>query len=129
MPIKHQLSYKQLRYFIAVANHLNFRKAANALFITQPGLSRQIQKMEKELGVKLFDRTSRVVQLTAAGKYLQQEAQQLFLHMEQLETNLRLMGSGKRGECRIGFVGSAMQEVIPKFLLAIDAHFPEVRVS
>ncbi|MCV6628911.1 MAG: LysR family transcriptional regulator [Flavobacteriaceae bacterium] len=127
--MKYQLDCRQLRYFVAVARHLNFRKAADSLFITQPGLSRQIKQLEAGLGTVLFERSSRVVQLTQAGKFLLEEAQQLFLQMEQLEQNIRLLGAGLKGEFRIGFVGSAMQQVIPKFLLAIDSHFKEVRVS
>ena len=71
--MSYQLELRHIKYFLAVADTLHFRKAAETLFISQPGLSRQIKDMENNLGVKLFDRHNRDVKLTHVGLYLKLE--------------------------------------------------------
>jgi len=126
--MKHQIELRHLRYFLAVANELHFRKAAERLFISQPGLSRQIQQLEVALGVQLFERHNRKVLLTQAGTYLQEE---LSVHLQQLEKILehtQLLHQGVEGSLKIGYVGSAMQEVIPKLLLNFKKKNDKVHV-
>ena len=68
-----QIEIRHLRYFLAVAEDLHFRKAAERLYISQPGLSRQIKQMEVELGIQLFERHNRKVKLTHVGEYFKFE--------------------------------------------------------
>src|SRR3954454_12463973 len=94
----------QLRYFMTVADHLHFGQAAEALHISQPPLSRAIQGLEKRLGVALFLRTRRRVELTPEGARLLEEAKRMTGQLERVVLELRGMRSGERGRLRIGFV-------------------------
>ena len=127
--MSNQLELRHLNYFLAVADELHFRKAAEKLFISQPGLSRQIRQMEDILETQLFERNKKKVSLTPAGHYLKKEVVFVFNHLENLERQLKLVGDGNSGELRIGFLGSAMQEVIPKLLLQIKDRYPKVKTS
>jgi len=127
--MSNQIELRHLTYFLAVAQELHFRKAAEKLFISQPGLSRQIKQMEEILETQLFERNKKKVALTPAGHYLKGEVEYIFNHMEKVERQLKLMGDGNSGEIRIGFLGSAMQQVIPKLLLQIKDEYPKVKTS
>ncbi|MDW3646453.1 MAG: LysR family transcriptional regulator [Bacteroidia bacterium] len=122
----YQYELRHLRYFLTVAEELHFRKAAERLFISQPGLSRQVRQLEEVLGVQLFERNQRKVKLTAAGRYFQQEANLIFDRLESIEAQLKRIEIGEEGELRIGFVGSAMQNVIPDLLLKLNNTFPKI---
>ncbi|WP_405380112.1 LysR family transcriptional regulator [Maribacter sp. LLG6340-A2] len=124
-----QIEMRHLSYFLAVAQELHFRKAAEKLFISQPGLSRQIKQMEEILETQLFERNKKKVALTPAGHYLKYEVAFIFNHLEKVERQLKLVGDGNSGELRIGFLGSAMQDVIPSLLLKIKENYPRIRTS
>lgn len=126
MHMSNQIEFRHLRYFQTVAKELHFRKASEKLFITQPALSRQIQQLEEYVGAKLFDRDKRNVSLTKAGEYLLKESQFMFDHLGFIKDNIRHIASGDEGEIRIGFVGSAMQSVIPALLKKINKKSPGV---
>ena len=89
-----------LRYFSVLAEELHFGKAAKKLHISQPPLGRQIRDLEEELGVGLFNRTKRNVQLTAYGKYLKEESYKLFNHMDAVKNHLQSMRQGAAGRSR-----------------------------
>jgi len=127
--MSYQLELRHLKYFMAVAEELNYRKAAERLFISQPGLTRQINQMEALLEVKLFERTKRKVALTPAGEHLMKEASFLSNHLEGVKKELKRIDSGDQGEIKIGFLGSAMQNVIPELLVSMNKQLPEVKVS
>ena len=127
--MSNQIELRHLTYFLAVAEELHFRKAAEKLFISQPGLSRQIKQMEDILETQLFERNKKKVSLTPAGYFLKKEVEFIFNHLEKVERQLKLVGDGNSGELRIGFLGSAMQKVIPQLLLNIKETYPKVRTS
>jgi DNA-binding transcriptional LysR family regulator len=124
--MSYQLETRHLRYFLAVASELNFRKAAEQLYISQPGLSRQIKEMEEGLGIKLFERTNRKVALTKAGEYLRTELSRHFKSLENSIHHAKLLNDGIRGELKLGYVGSAMQEIIPSLLIAFKEKHPNI---
>lgn len=126
MPVDYQLELRQLRYFIAVAENLHFRKAAEQLFISQPGLSRQIQQLEENIGVTLFERHNRKVELTTAGSYLYNEVDILLKNLKSIIHHTQLVDTGHEGNLRLGYVGSAMHSTIPKMFLTIREHYPKV---
>ena len=120
------IDLKQLRYFLAVAEEQSFSRAAERLHISQPPLSQQIMKLESELGVRLFTRTTRSFELTAAGKALMVEAADLLERMRQTIDTVRQIDRGEVGRLRVGIVGSAMWGPIPRLLEAFQSRFPRV---
>jgi len=123
------MELRHLHYFKAVAEELNFRKAADRLFISQPGLSRQIRQLEEELSVTLLDRDQRNVSLTAAGTYLKAEVDFLLNHLETIKGQLNQIQAGKIGELRIGFLGSASNQIIPRLMSKLNTYQPLVNVN
>lgn len=124
--MSYQLELRHFQYFIAVAEELHFKRAAEKLYIAQPGLSRQIKQMEEIIGARLFDRDKRNVSLTPAGEYLKNEVGYLLNHIEFVKKQTGFMASGILGEVRIGFLGSAMQHIIPDLLLKLNGRYPEI---
>lgn len=127
--MSYQIELRHLQYFNAVADELNYRKAAERLYISQPGLSRQISQMEEILGVKLFERTKRKVELTKAGKFLKAETTFLYNYLDRTFQELKRIDTGEQGEIMVGFIGSAMQQVIPELMVKINEQLPEIKVS
>lgn len=125
----YQLELRHFNYFLAVAEELHFRKAAEKLFISQPGLSRQIKQMEEILGTTLFTRDKKRVALTPAGSYLKGEVEFVLNHFELTQKQLQSISAGNQGEVRIGFLGSAMQQVIPELLLQLKQSYPGIKTS
>lgn len=123
------MELRHLRYFIAVAEHLHFSRAAETLQIAQPPLSQQIQSLENELGVLLLVRTRRSVQLTPAGKAFLGEAKKVIAQAEHAIAVAHQAHSGILGQLDIGFVGTAMAEVLPTVLKAFREQYPFVKTT
>jgi DNA-binding transcriptional LysR family regulator len=104
---------RQLRYFVAVAEELHFRRAAERLHISQPPLSQQIRALEDELGFALLVRTRRRVALTAAGAAFLRDARALLGELEGAVATARRIDAGHTGRLRINFVGSALLSIVP----------------
>ncbi len=124
--MSYQIELRHIKYFLAVAKELHFRKAAEKLYISQPGLSRQIKQMEQDLGVTLFERNNRRVALTKTGDYLQKELQINLKNLEDILAHSKLIHHGKEGHLTLGFVGSAMLQIIPAILKQFNSKFPKV---
>ena len=120
------IDLKQLRYFLAVAEEKSFSRAAERLHISQPPLSQQIMKLESELGVRLFARTTRSFELTVAGKALMGEASDLLGKMRMTIDTIRQIDRGEVGRLRVGIVGSAMWGPIPTLLEEFQTKYPRV---
>lgn len=127
--MSNQLEIRHLKYFLAVAEELHYRKAADRLFISQPGLSRQIKQMEEDLGIKLFERHNRKVELTNAGSYLKREIAQHLTDLDRIFEQAKLLSDGVEGHLKFGYVGSAMQDIIPNLLLRFRKDYPNVKFS
>ena len=124
--MSNQTEFRHYKYFLALAKDLHFRKAAESLYISQPGLSRQIKQMESELGISLFERHNRKVELTKAGLYLQKELTSNFKRLDDIVNHAKLLNDGIDGNLKMGYVGSAMQQVIPDLLLEFKKIYPNV---
>lgn len=104
---------RHLRYFVAVAEELSFRRAAKRLYVTQPALSRQIAQLEHELGIQLFKRNRRRVELTAAGKVLLEGVRSTLVRLEQILANARWMHGAADHVLRVGYLPSQADVVRP----------------
>jgi DNA-binding transcriptional LysR family regulator len=124
-----QIELRHLRYFLAVAEELHFRKAAERLYISQPGLSRQIKQMEGDLGLQLFTRDNKKVQLTEVGQYLKTETTLLLKNLDDSIKHAQMLQIGQEGKVTIGYVGSAMQNIIPALLIKCRELYPNIRFS
>ncbi len=124
--MSNQIELRHLQYFKTLGRELHFKKAAEKLFITQPALSRQLKQLEQYVGAELLYRDKRNVSLTQAGAYLLEEIDFVINRIEFITENIRLIQQGEKGEIRIGFVGSAMQVVIPRLLSQISEESPGV---
>ena len=117
-----------MRCFVAVAEELNFSRAAERLHMAQPPLSYQIKRLEDELGAQLFHRTKRSVRLTDAGRFLLEEARGLLVHAEQTASIVHRVGQGEVGRLSVGFVPSAANRVLPPLLRTFGERFPSVEL-
>lgn len=123
------MELRHLRYFVAVAELLNFTRAAAKLNVAQPGLSRQIRDLEDELGVRLFERSSRFVGLTEAGKTFASEARSVLQRAELAAQTVRAFATGDRGEIHLGYAPSPVVELLPKALQAFAEQCPGVLIT
>ncbi|WP_242134561.1 LysR family transcriptional regulator [Aestuariivivens marinum] len=124
-----QLEIRHLKYFLAVAEELHYRKAAERLYISQPGLSRQIKQMEEDLQLQLFSRNNRKVELTKAGAYLKTEIVRNLKNLDNIIEHAKLLHDGVEGNLKMGYVGSAMQKIIPNLLLKLKEVYPNTVFS
>ncbi|MCE7000744.1 LysR family transcriptional regulator [Saccharothrix sp. S26] len=120
---------EQLRGFVAVAEELHFSRAAARLAMTQPPLSRQIQKLERAIGARLLIRDNRRVTLTAAGEVFLVEARRLLSLAETAPELARRVSSGSSGVVRVGFTAAATYGVLGRLLDELAAHLPDVDVE
>lgn len=118
-----------MRYFVAVAEELSFRRAADKLRLAQPALSAQIKSLEDDLGVRLFDRTTRSVNLTHAGRVLLDEARTVLSVAAQAEQRARKAEEGLVGTLRLGFIAPAANARLAGILRNFQQQFPGVQLA
>lgn len=123
------MELRHLRYFLAVARELNFSRAALALHIAQPPLSRQIRQLEDELGAELFDRSARPLKLTPAGQFFQGQARQMLERLDEACVATTRIARGGRTWFSIGFVPSTLYGALPEVIRRFRAAHPQVEVG
>jgi DNA-binding transcriptional LysR family regulator len=122
------MELRHLRYFVAVAEALNFTKAAARLRLAQPALSRQVADLEDELGVDLLSRTSHGVRLTEEGKLFLTEARVVLNHVDESVAKVRALARGEFGELQVGYVPPLDLHVLPRALAEFQKTTPGVKV-
>jgi DNA-binding transcriptional LysR family regulator len=122
------MELRHLRYFVAVGEELHFSRAATRLGVAQPPLSRQIQRLEAELGVRLFERTKRKVELTEAGRVFLERSKRVIEQADLAVTAAQRAARGEAGTLAVGFVGSATYGVLPEVLRAFRRRFAAVEL-
>ncbi|WP_180055510.1 LysR substrate-binding domain-containing protein [Acinetobacter sp. YH12142] len=122
------MELRHLRYFVAVAEELNFTKAAQRMCTVQPSLSQQIKDLEQEVGVQLLMRTNRKVELTAEGQAFLKEARLSLEHAEKAMIDARQIAQLSKEQLNIGFVPVAEMKVFPYIMPNIRVQFPELKI-
>lgn len=122
-------TFDQLNSFVVLADELHFGRAAERLNMTQPPLSRQIQKLEAELDFALFDRTKRAVSLTPAGRAFQREAEKILSIADASRSMAKRIAEGAAGEIKIGITATGIMEMLGEILARLDEHAPQLTVD
>lgn len=122
------MDIRQLEYLVAIADEANFTRAAEKLFVSQPALTQQIQKLEQELDTILFDRSKRHIRLTASGDILYQHAQTIFREMAELKREIQEIQSLERGTLRIGVVQTVNAYLMPALVAQFNQMYKGIRL-
>lgn len=123
------MELRHLNYFVAVAQELNFRRAAEQLHITRPALSMQIRNLEQELGVQLLERTTAKVQLTDAGRIYLREVKRILAQVEQANEMARAAAKQQVRRILVGGIGPLTPIFLPAVLREFNKKFPKVEIS
>ena len=127
--MNYQIELRHLLYFKIVAEELHFRRAAERLFIAQPGLSRQIKQLEEYYKTNLFIRDKRNVQLTETGIYLKNEVDLIFNQLSTIKQQIEKISEGKIISLKLGFIGSAVQAILPQLLVELKQKQPLIDIT
>lgn len=122
------MELRHLKYYVAVVEEQSYTKAAERLFISQPPLSRQIQNLELELGVQLFERGSRPVKTTEVGQFLYLHAVKLLANAEEIKTMTQRVGTAEK-TLTMGFVGSLLYGLLPKIIYLFRQQQPQLKIE
>ena len=120
---------KHLATFVAVAEELNFHRAAERLTMAQPAVSRIVLELEDRLGVKLLERTTRKVRLTESGRYFLGEAQEILGRINMAEKTVRLLAAGTKGILRIGYTTITGHSLVPDVAREFRLANPDLRLE
>lgn len=119
---------RPLRYFISVAEHLNFTEASRQLYVAQPAVSQQIAYLEKKIGVKLFNRTKHSVQLTDAGSVFLKDAREILKKLDESIENAHKAEEGLLGTINIGLLSVPVRDFLPQLLRKFRRKHPKVNI-
>ena len=122
------MTITQLLYVLAVAEHQNFTKAAEKCFVTQPTLSMQIQKLEDQLGVQVFDRTKKPIKLTEVGNKIVDQAKKIVEEANRINDIVDQQKGFIGGEFRLGIIPTVMPTLLPMFLKTFIKRYPKVKL-
>ena len=122
------MTITQLKYVLAVAQHQNFTKAAEKVFVTQPTLSMQIQKLEDELDVQIFDRTKKPIELTDTGKKIVEQAHNIVNESDRIQDIVDQEKGFIGGDFKLGVIPTVMPTLLPMFLMNFVKRYPKVRL-
>ena len=123
------MELRVLRYVIAVADERHFGRAAERCHVAQSALSHQVKKLEAELGVLLFHRSTRNVAVTNAGQRFLDHARQIVAGAERAAADMRALAEGRAGSVRVGFVGTATYDVLPRVAHRVRSELPDVDLT
>lgn len=122
------MTITQLQYVLAVAEHKNFTLAAEKCFVTQPTLSMQIQKIEEELSIQIFDRTKKPIQLTDIGQKIVNQAKNIVIEADRIKDIVEQQKGFIGGEFRLGIIPTIMPTLLPMFLNNFIKKYPKVKL-
>lgn len=122
------MTITQLQYVLAVAEHRNFTLAAEKCFVTQPTLSMQIQKIEEELSIQIFDRTKKPIQLTEIGQKIVNQAKNIVNEADRMQDIVEQQKGFIGGEFRLGIIPTVMPTLLPMFLSNFIHKYPKVKL-
>lgn len=122
------MTITQLNYVLAVAEHLNFTVAAEKCFVTQPTLSMQIQKLEEELEIRIFDRNKKPIQLTEVGKKIVEQAKSIVNEADRIKDIVEQQKGFIGGDFKIGIIPTIMPTLLPMFLKNFIRKYPKINL-
>src|SRR4051794_26908875 len=123
------MELRHLRSFAALAEEPHFGRTAERLHLAQPALSQQIKQLERELGVELFTRTTRRVELTAAGARFAGHARAVLADVDRARDDMALLAAGRAGRVSVGFIGTATYDVLPRVARQVRRELPDVELE
>lgn len=123
------MTITQLYYVLAIAEHKNFTKAAEKCFVTQPTLSTQIQKLEEELDVLIFDRSKKPIELTEVGRKIVHQARNIVNESDRIQDIVDQQKGFIGGDFRIGIIPTVMPTLLPMFLKAFVKKYPKIKLK
>jgi len=123
------MTITQLYYVLAVAENQNFTKAAEKCFVTQPTLSMQIQKLEDELDIQIFDRTKKPIELTEVGKKIVNQAKNIVNESDRIQDIVDQQKGFIGGDFRLGIIPTVMPTLLPMFLKSFVKKYPKVKLK
>ncbi|MGW5724830.1 LysR substrate-binding domain-containing protein [Nocardia beijingensis] len=117
---------RTLRYFLALADERHFGRAAARVHIAQPALSQQIKQLETQLGIQLFDRSTRRVEITAAGERFTEHARRIEAACARATEDMAAFARGSAGRVSVGFIGTATYDVLPRLTRMVRTELPHI---